>query len=153
LGIALSLALVACGGDPQGSTIRSAQVGADSLILDLDLRFSATQLAALDHGIPLQLSVRIDGAGAHALRTIEMRFRPLARQYELQLPSDSNPRLFASRARMLAALDRVRIDAIGFSAERARVELVSSALPPSLRLPALIDPDWRLATPSVAFAR
>ena len=42
---------------------------------------------------------------------------------------------------------------LAFVPDRARVELVSSALPPSLRLPALIDRDWQLATPSLAWSR
>lgn len=152
-GVALSLALAACGGDPQGSSIRGVQAGGSSLSLDLDLRFTPTQIEALDHGIPLRLAIHVSGGGEHAQQQLEMRYRPLARQYELQLPNDANPRVFASRSRMLAALDRVLLQDLGFAPERARVELVSSALPPSLRLPALIDRDWQLATPTLAWGR
>lgn len=114
-------------------------------MLDLDLRFTETQLQALDHGIPLRLAVHLDGAATDAM--IELRFSPLPRQYELQLPNDGAVRVFASRARLLAALDRVVISDVVPERGSARVELVSSALPAPLRLPALLGRDWQLATP------
>jgi hypothetical protein len=143
--VALSLLLAACG-DPQGSTIRSIAREGDDLVFDLDLRFTETQLQALDHGIPLRLAVRLDGAPADAM--IELRYSPLPRQYELHLPNEGGMRVFASRARLLAALDRIVINDVAAMRGSARVELVSSALPAPLRLPALIDRDWQLATPT-----
>ena len=44
--VALSLLLAACS-DPQGSAIRSIAREGDDLVLDLDLRFTETQLQAL----------------------------------------------------------------------------------------------------------
>lgn len=147
--LALSLLLAACH-DPQGSTIRSAAREGDRLVLDLDLRFTDNQLQALDHGIPLRLAVQIDGA---ADAFVDLRYRPLPRQYELRLPNDAAPRVFASRARLIAALDRIVITGFSATSGSVRVALVSSALPAPLRLPALIDREWQLATPSRDWGR
>ena len=150
--IVLSLALAACGGDPQGSTLRSARIEDGALRLELDLRFTDTLLQALDHGIPLQLALHVDGASASVQR-IELRYRPLSRQYELRLPGEADARVFASRARLLAALDRVVLSEVSAASGRVRVELVSSALPAPLRLPALIEREWQLATPQRSWSR
>lgn len=140
--------LAACS-DPQGSTIRSIAREGDDLVLDLDLRFTETQLQALDHGIPLRLAVHLGTAAPAAL--IDLRYSPLPRQYELVLANGGGPRVFASRARLLAALDRIVIADVRAARGNARVELVSSALPAPLRLPALIDREWQLATPALAW--
>ena len=142
--IALSLLLAACA-DPQGSQVRQAALDGGDLVLDLDLRFTDTQMQALEHGIPLRLAVHLGGAAPDV--AIELRYSPLSRQYELALPNDAGTRVFSSRARLLAALDRVVVNDVGAAQGVVRVELVSSALPAPLRLPALIDRDWRLATP------
>jgi hypothetical protein len=145
--VALSLLVAACS-DPQGSAIRSIAREGDDLVLDLDLRFTETQLQALDHGIPLRLAVQLGSGAPDAF--IELRYSPLPRQYELMLPT-GGARVFASRARLLAALERVVIADVAGTHGSARVELVSSALPAPLRLPALIDRDWQLATPAQAW--
>jgi Domain of unknown function (DUF4390) len=143
LPIALSLVLAACGGDRRGSAIRSAVFVDGQLTLDLDLRFSDTHLAALDHGIPLRLALAVDGGQP---RLVTLRFRPLARQYELQFSDEAGPRLHASRARMLAALDRIVIGNVTATAGRVHIALDRSALPAPLRLPALIGDEWQLET-------
>ncbi|MBK6726853.1 MAG: DUF4390 domain-containing protein [Xanthomonadales bacterium] len=120
--------------------------------LELDLRFTDTLLQALDDGIPLLLAVQIDGAVASVQR-IGLRYRPLSRQYELHLPGDAQPRVFASRARLLAALDRIVLGAVSADSGRVRVKLVSSALPAPLRLPALVEREWQLATPQRSWSR
>lgn len=148
--VAFSLLLAGCGGDPQGSSIRAARVVDQQLQIDLDLRFTTTQLDAVDQGIPLQLAITGDGMRA---RVVELRYRPLARQYEWRFLDEPSPRLFASRARLLAALDRIVVDDFHGDAGNVRVALVSSALPAPLRLPALIDARWRLATPAVRWRR
>mgnify|MGYP000968233792 CR=1 FL=1 len=135
--------------DPWPSFAAAAREG-DGLVLDLDLRFTDNQLQALDHGIPLRLAVQIDGA---ADAFVDLRYRPLPRQYELRLPNDAAPRVFASRARLIAALDRIVITGFSASSGSVRVALVSSALPAPLRLPALIDREWQLATPSRDWGR
>jgi hypothetical protein len=142
--VATSLVLAACS-EPQDSTIRSVAREGGNLVLDLDLRFTETQLQALDHGIPLRLAVHLGGAAPDAM--VELRYRPLSRQYELQPANADGTRIFASRARLLAALDRIVINDIAATHGVVRVELVSSALPAPLRLPALIDREWQLATP------
>lgn len=147
---AISLAVAACHGDAQGSTIRSAQRDGDGLALDLALRFTATELTALDHGIPLRLAVRID-AEPPLDTAITLRYRPLSRQYELRLSGDADARVFASRERLLAALERVVVGDVAATRGQVRVALDRAALPAPLRLPALIDRDWQLATPAVAW--
>jgi len=94
--------------------------------------------------------VQIDGA---ADAFVDLRYRPLPRQYELRLPNDAAPRVFASRARLIAALDRIVITGFSATSGSVRVALVSSALPAPLRLPALIDREWQLATPSRDWGR
>ncbi len=148
LPIALSLLLTACP-DSRGSSIRSILREGDALSIDLDLRFSATQLQALEHGIPLQLALYLDTQSAPAI--IELHFSPLARQYELRLPGGRGTRVFASRARLLAALDRILLEDVQTPRGSAHIALVSSALPAPLRLPALIDREWQLATPALAW--
>lgn len=151
--IALSFALAACGGDPHGSTVRSARVEGDVLRLDLDLHFSDTLLQALDHGIPLQLEVQLAGTVAN-VQYIDLRYRPLSRQYELSLPGEAGARVFGSRARLLAALDRIVLPMTPAAAAGAvRVQLRSSALPAPLRLPALVEREWQLATPARPWGR
>lgn len=145
--VAISLLLAACG-DPQGSVIRSAAREGDDLVLDLDLRFTATQMQALDHGIPLRLAVHLGRAAPDAF--VELHYSPLPRQYELVLP-DGASRVFASRARLLAALDRIVVADVRAARGAVRVELMSSALPAPLRLPALIDREWQLATPAMSW--
>ena len=98
--------------------------------------------------------MQIDGA---ADAFVDLRYRPLPRQYELRLRNDAAPRVFASRARLIsrliAALDRIVITGFSATSGSVRVALVSSALPAPLRLPALIDREWQLATPSRDWGR
>lgn len=108
--------------------------------------------------MPLVLRVDLraqgDGLRRHALRRIELRFLPLARQYAWTDLDSGAVRTFARRPLLLAALDRVRLPldpAFADLPPGTRLTLSLSldvdALPAPLRLPALFSPRWRLAPP------
>jgi hypothetical protein len=162
LALAAATLLAACHG---GGAIESARIdGGATPALDASLKLAPTAdlLAALDRGVPLvlrmDLRARGDGLRLHAVRRIELRFRPLSRQYAWTDLDSGAARTFARRPLLLAALDRVRLplDA-GFAdlppGTRLTLALALDvdALPPPLRLPALFSPRWRLATPEYAW--
>lgn len=124
---------------------------------DQDLRLSDTMFRALAHGIPLRLGYWVNGCAPDpvpiAVHTIELRYAPLRRAYELV--QDGRPvRRFARRSALLAALDRVRIPLpTNLPADcQGDVGLVLdlTSLPTPLRFPAFLQPsEWRLVSPRV----
>jgi hypothetical protein len=160
--LVVALLLAACHG---GGTIEAARIDEDATpALDARLKLAPTAdlLAALDHGVPLVLRVdlraRGEGLDLHAVRRIELRFRPLSRQYAWTDLDSGDVRTFARRPLLLAALDRVRLPldpAFADLPAGTRLTLALSldvdALPPPLRLPALFSPRWRLAPPEHAW--
>ena len=141
--VALSLLLAACS-DPQGSAIRSIAREGDDLVLDLDLRFTETQLQALDHGIPLRLAVQLGSGAPDAF--IELRYSPLPRQYELMLPT-GGARVFASRARLLAALERVVIADVAVSSATFDFDATVASPPSTARCLRVRAPTSRQENP------
>jgi hypothetical protein len=85
---------------------------------------------------------------------LQLRFLPLAQQYQIVDLDNGGVRNFPRRAQLLAALDRVRL---ALPAEWAtlqagtpvelRVGLEVDALPAPLRLPALLSRQWRIDPP------
>jgi hypothetical protein len=149
--------MAACHG---GGAIESARIdqGPEPAI-DARLRLapSADLLAALDRGVPLVLRVELVARGRrrlHALHRIELRYLPLARRYAWTDLDAGATRTFARRSLLLAALDRVRLPLdvawTGLPAGTRctlAVALDVDALPPPLRLPALLSPRWRFDLP------
>lgn len=109
-------------------------------------------LDALANGIGLRLDyeLRFCESDEHAVRSLWLRYYPLAREYEMRWEGEPLGRRFARRGALLAALDRIRIELPVQAAEcglQLSVELERSALPAPLRFPALIGlQDWRLAS-------
>lgn len=157
-GVLLALAGCGLGETPERAEILEARVleRAGAIELGQRLVLSPTMLDALENGIPLRLGYRIDGCvsgGVPRGFALELRYRPLARQYELR-GADGELRHFGRRSALLAALDRVRLPLPGAAdcGGRASVALDLVALPTPLRFPALMRPEeWRLVSPEYAW--
>jgi hypothetical protein len=113
---------------------------------------------ALDHGIPITLRVTVagrgatDGATAHAVRSIELRYFPLSRRYQLRELDSNGIRSFTAPAALIDALAGLRLHLPGDfdglppdSGYRIDVAIDRGALPGALRLPAAIEPAWWLS--------
>ena len=139
----------------------SLQQRADGATLDvaLDWHASPLMLEALDHGIPLDLRLRIDAQSAAMLgwrstmasneRHVQLRYFPLSRQYVLRDLERQDERHFIARASLFAALEDLHLPLIGWNdtrAERYRVlaDLDSAALPGAMRVSVWFDLAWRM---------
>lgn len=147
---------------PGSLGVRQAQrvvVGAGArLELALDCRLSGPMQDALDHGIPIVLEVDVRaGRWPHTLARarprIELRYFPLSRRYQLRAVGSDDVRAFATQAYLVAALGSLRLALPApFAALppdaplRVSVAIDPAALPGALRLPALFEPAWRLAS-------
>ena len=114
LSLCLLLPLAACLGEtPERARIVEVRLlrdsGRDVLEITQRLEFSATMRDALDHGIPLRLTYRIDACDDPQAQVVRLSYSPLHRRYELQREGDSSARRFARRGALLAALDRIRL--------------------------------------------
>ncbi len=135
-------------GDASSIVSATPNVQLRTLDLSLSLRLSETQLEALDHGIPLRLEFVIAPRNApHQLSRIVIGYLPMAKRYQL-LADSRVPRYFSSRLQLLAALDRVSLplDQVGSGTGTVLMRLDRSALPAPMRLPALLDSNWRLVS-------
>lgn len=160
--LALAVALLAgcargtVAAPPQARIDQAVLVAGPALEADLRLVFSATMLEALDRGIPLTLTLELRATSATqgALveqRRMELRYLPLAQQYQWLESASGARRTFPRRTQLLAALDHVRLalpaswGAIAAGTPLAlTLTLDRSALPGPLRLPSLLARDWRL---------
>jgi hypothetical protein len=136
--------------------------GSAALELGLDCRLSGPMQDALDHGIPITFRVDLRaGAWPRALETsrrIELRYFPLSRRYQLHQLDVAEVRSYATPGYLVAALGSLRL---GLPKEfatvpaaaplRVSVHLDPAALPGALRLPALFEPAWRLASADFAW--
>jgi Domain of unknown function (DUF4390) len=169
----LAIAGCAAARDPLPElAIRSAALSAQSdgavLRMNLDWRPSAAMLDALDHGIALDLRVQLSVLGAPRwgwrpdlaalTRHLQLRYYPLSRQYQLRESGGGEVRSFAARAALIAALENLRLPLSvstltleQAASYRLRVGLDTDALPGALRLPALIDPAWRMRSADFAW--
>ena len=157
-----TLTLGGCLGEtPERARILEARLvdegGGAALELTQELRFSRTMREALDHGIPLRLVYIAEGCDTGAWQSLELRYVPLTRHYELQRSDTPDARSFARRSALFAALDRVRLplraapraDCQG----RVWVALDLVSLPTPLRLPAFLQrAQWRLVSPVAAWS-
>lgn len=144
------LALTACTGSAGTLVITRAVLdpAGNRLNLDIDMRLSATHLEALDHGVPLRLEfITAPLAGAGTIEAVELSYSPLSDHYEMRRSDETAPRVFQTRAQLLAALDRISLPIAGGSTQgfvRARLNI--DALPPALRMTARFDRRWQLET-------
>jgi hypothetical protein len=152
---------VACAGPatppaPQARIAQAVLAAGPALDADLRLVFSSTMLEALDRGIPLTLSMELcaDARGATRLielRRLELRYLPLAQQYQWLETETGTRRTFPRRTQLLAALDHVRLalpapwaDVAAGTPLTFTLNLDRRALPGPLRLPSLLAREWRL---------
>jgi len=146
---------------PGALGVRNAQLvaagGGARLDLALDCRLSGPMQDALDHGIPVTLVVDVRGGDwphrLHATQNVELRYFPLSRRYQLREGESGEVRSFATRNWLVAALGSLRLPLPPAFAQlpaganlRVRAGIDATALPGSLRLPALFEPAWRLAS-------
>lgn len=166
--ILLGAGMSACAGSAASDDLPRLQIDsaslhqrADGATLDvaLDWHASALMLEALDHGIPLDLHLRIDAQSAATLgwrnsvasneRHVQLRYFPLSRQYILRDLEHQDERHFIARASLFAALEDLHLPLIDWSdarAERYRVlaDLDSAVLPGAMRVSVWFDPAWRM---------
>lgn len=162
--LALALASCAGGGDAPRARIVEARLVADPdpvLEAGIELTLSRVMLEALDRGIPLVLTLRVEGRGGGGVlletRTLRLRHLPLARRWQLRDASGAE-RHYARRAQLLAALDRVRVPlpaawlALVDEGEGAlTLGLDTAALPGPLRIPAALRRDWHFPDTTLAW--
>jgi Domain of unknown function (DUF4390) len=127
------------------------------LIAQLRLQFSDTMFDALEHGVPLTLNFRIQRAHLIERRALQLRYAALTDAFEIRtfelgkietkavLNSLNSVRSFSSRAQLEAALDQVDFTLLPDSASDCVLELHldTASLPAPLRLPALLESQWR----------
>jgi hypothetical protein len=170
IAFAIACLIAGCGAlaqqQPGTLTIRAARLAGTGdlpvLEIALDCRLSGPMQDALDHGIPLTISVEVDASrwrwlpsDARAAQRFELRYFPLSRRYQLRdLDMTSDVRTFATPGYLLAGLNSLRLPLpVTFAAMprgsqvRVRAAFDSSALPGALRLPALFEPAWQLSAP------
>ena len=149
------------GQTPERARILDAHVAGEGAARQLEvtqqLRFSAKMREALEHGIPLRLTYRLEACGQSQYQTIGLQYSPLNRHFELHRPGEAQARTFARSGALLASLDRVRLP-IGQSFNEGcegsiRVGLDLTSLPTPLRFPAFLQPgDWRMVSPPTAWS-
>jgi hypothetical protein len=159
-----ALALAACArqGAPElvlsGARVEARGTGA-VLLVECDWRPSAAMLEALDHGVVLGLRLTLSRQhrglvgwrdAASVERHLELRWFPLTRQYQLRDLEQGSVRSFGVRASALAALGHYELplssrEVMAAAAERQRlvVDFDAGTLPGALRLPALVQGQWR----------
>lgn len=122
----------------------------------MDLRPSSVQMDALQHGVSLVLRLNIEGDGSApaAQMVLALRYFPLSRRYQLRITPGEDDRSFALRGYLFDALTRLRVrlahdPCAGAAHCRLRVRFDYAALPGALRLPALLEPSWRIAPVSI----
>jgi hypothetical protein len=169
---ALSLVLIAACAPTQDRAsfaVRSASIERGVLGAQLDWQPNDVLLDALDHGIALDFSITLKAQAPTFLgwqRTLaqthwhrELRYFLLTRQYQLRDPDQvsgggAETRSYPARASLIAAITDLRLSlpatwpTSGVTRYSLRIDLERDNLPGALRLPALIDVDWRLSTGS-----
>jgi hypothetical protein len=132
------------------------------LEVDLDCRLNGPISDALEHGIPITLSMVLSAIGDQGRlnnrRQIELRYFPLTRRYQLRDSASGDVRSFPASAYLSDALASLRLPLPQNFADlppgtrlRLEVGLDHAALPGALRLPAMLEPAWRLKAPEYAW--
>jgi hypothetical protein len=171
LPVLLLLGLAGCGTveqqTPGDLVVRGAHLagsaGGAILDLGLDCRLSGPMQDALDHGIPITLRIDLQaGHWPHALsatRRVELRYFPLSRRYQLRALDADDVRSFAAPSYLVAALGALRLNLPADFATlpaatplRVSAGIDPAALPGALRLPALFEPAWHLASADYAWS-
>jgi hypothetical protein len=128
----------------------------------LDCRLNGPISDALEHGIPITLDVRLRTLGTPVElrdhRQIELRYFPLTRRYQLRDSGTGDIRSFSASGYLTDALGGLHLPLPASFADlkpgtrlRLDVGLDHAALPGALRLPAVLEPAWRLVAPEYAW--
>lgn len=132
------------------------------LEINLDCRLNGPISDALEHGIPITFEVHLQAQLAQRTlddrRQIELRYFPLSRRYQLRDSGSDEVRSFAATGYLIDAMAALRLPLPAPFADLPagtrlilNVQLDHSALPGALRLPAMLEPAWRLSAPEVAW--
>ena len=154
--------LGACSGAAAPLTVASAGIDAEGLNVRLKWEPDAVVLDALDHGIALQFEIDVQAQGAAHLGWrptlasstyhLELRYFPLSRQYRWRDLDHGDTRNYSARSLLIAALEDLHLSvpegfrAAGVQRYRLNIDLQRNALPGALRLPALLDSKWHMAS-------
>jgi hypothetical protein len=168
--VLLAAALVGCDAlreqTPGSLVVRQAQLVAVAegtrLDIDLDCRFNGPINDALEHGIPVTLDVHLQARGSSGTlenrRKVELRYFPLTRRYQLRDTGSGLVRSFPASGYLTDALAALHLPLPPIFADlpvgtrlSLDVQLDHSALPGALRLPAMLEPAWRLSAPEYAW--
>lgn len=128
------------------------------LELNLDCQLNGPISDALEHGIPITLEVRLQARSVGGLlrdhRQVELRYFPLTRRYQLRDTSSGELRSFPAYGYLTDALAALHLPLPARFANLPAgtrlsldVGLDNAALPGALRLPAMLEPAWRLTAP------
>lgn len=147
--------------------VRNAQLlafgGSAQLELGLDCRLSGPMQDALDHGIPVTFVIDVRagswGSAVRATPRVELRYFPLSRRYQLRSGNADDVRSFGTQAWLVAALGSLRLNLPATFTHlpagtklRVRAAIDPAALPGALRLPALFEPAWQLASADTSWS-
>lgn len=132
------------------------------LEVDLDCRLSGPVSDALEHGIPVTLEFHLrvqgDSRAPSDRRQVELRYFPLTRRYQLRDSGSGEVRSFPAAGYLTDALAALRLslpDTFTGLAPGTRLSLQvgldHAALPGALRLPAMLEPAWRLIAPEYSW--
>jgi len=160
-----ALTLGACSAPPLH--IATAHIAQGALNAQLSWSENEIVLDALDHGIALEFTLSLHAYGTARLgwrdtlaqvdRHLELRYFPLTRRYQLRDLDRKETRTYAARALLVAAFEDLRLDLpAGFvrpdtQSYAMRIDLERDHLPGALRLPALLDGNWRLSSGDYAW--
>lgn len=164
----LGACITACAGTSTPTELPRLQINsasvhqrADGATLDLALDWHASTLMldALDHGIPLELRLRIEAQSSASFgwrrnladteRHVQLRYFPLSRRYVLRDRERQEERHFIVRASLFAALEDLHLPLSDWNDNRAQryrvlADLDSAELPGALRVSVWFDPAWRM---------
>jgi hypothetical protein len=160
--LSLALLLGGCGERSQeyGFSIEAveAQVGYQKIHARLEQQLVLSHEAsnALEHGVPLELSVDLELRDAQSLTLLAddqhrfvIRYLPLSRHYQLADLSQGATETFPRLRHALAALASLELPlqtgplAPGQYEIRIRTRLEHGSMPAPMRLPALLSAKWR----------
>lgn len=139
----------------QGATIRVLR-GRLAVHLDDSLQFSPEAVQALEHGVPLTISVDMELRNQETLnllaeqeRSFEIRYLPLSQHYQLTTVGTGQVRTYPRLRHAVSALTGLDLMlatgplAPGDYIFRGRIRLDRASLPGPMQLPVMLSTRWR----------
>ena len=156
-----ALALIGCSAEPQYISIESADArfvtGGASVRVTQTVNLSASAREALRNGVPITLRIDValhrgndSAAAVRDAHRYEIRYLPLSEHYQLAGPGERILGTYPRLRHALAELQRVEVPLATdiapstIASVRVRTRLDPHRLPAPMRLPALVNPDWRV---------